>query len=225
MAKILIVEDDPELSGVLQDWLVSEHHVVDTVDDGTEADQLLRHYAFDLVVLDWDLPGMLGVEVCRQFRSRGGSTPILMLTGKGEIKDKTTGLDAGADDYLTKPFHPDELSARVRALLRRPAPVTATNELKAGDLVLEPGTYRVMRAGKDIRLLPKEFALLEFLMRHPNVVFSAEALIDRVWSSDSDASPDTVRTNIKRLRQKIDTEGQRPMIATVHGVGYKLEVP
>lgn len=224
MAKILIVEDDQELAGVLQDWLVSEHHVVDTVDNGAEADQMLRHYAFDLLVLDWDLPGMPGVQVCKNFRTRGGLTPILMLTGKSEIKDKTVGLDAGADDYLTKPFHPDELSARVRALLRRPAPVSATNELKAGDLLLEPNTYRVTRAGKELRLLPKEFALLEFLMRHPNVVFSADALIDRVWSSESDASPDTVRTNIKRLRQKIDIEGERPMILTVHGVGYKLDV-
>lgn len=225
MAKIIIVEDDKELAGVLQDWLVSEHHVVDTVDNGSEADQLLRHYAFDLIVLDWDLPGMPGVDVCRNFRSRGGQTPILMLTGKGEIKDKTMGLDAGADDYLTKPFHPDELSARVRALLRRPAPVSATNELKAGDLVLEPSTYRVTRGGKEVRLLPKEFALLEFLMRHPNVVFSADALIDRVWSTESDASPDTVRTNIKRLRQKIDADESRPVIVTVHGVGYKLDVP
>lgn len=225
MAKIIIVEDDRELAGVLQDWLVSEHHVVDTIDNGSEADQLLRHYAFDLIVLDWDLPGMPGVDVCRNFRSRGGQTPILMLTGKGEIKDKTMGLDAGADDYLTKPFHPDELSARVRALLRRPAPVSATNELKAGDLVLEPSTYRVTRGGKEVRLLPKEFALLEFLMRHPNVVFSADALIDRVWSTESDASPDTVRTNIKRLRQKIDADELRPVIVTVHGVGYKLDVP
>lgn len=223
MAKILIVEDDRELAGVLQDWLCSEHHVVDTIDNGSEADQMLRHYAFDLLVLDWDLPGMPGVEICRNFRSRGGTTPILMLTGKGEIKDKTAGLDAGADDYLTKPFHPDELSARVRALLRRPSAVAASNELRVADLAMEPATYRVTRAGKELRLLPKEFALLEFLMRHPNVVFSAEALIDRAWSTESDASPDTVRTNIKRLRQKIDTEGSKQLIITVHGVGYKLD--
>jgi DNA-binding response OmpR family regulator len=223
MAKILIVEDDRELAGVLQDWLVSEHHVVDTVGNGSEADQLLKHYAFDLLVLDWDLPGMPGVQICKNFRSRGGVTPILMLTGKGDIKDKTVGLDAGADDYLTKPFHPDELSARVRALLRRPGQVSATNELRVGDLVLEPTIYRATRKGKELKLLPKEFALLEFLMRHPNVVFSAEALIDRVWSTESDASPDTVRTNIKRLRQKVETEGEKALIVTVHGVGYKLD--
>ncbi|MFN8656268.1 MAG: response regulator transcription factor [Candidatus Obscuribacterales bacterium] len=222
MAKILIVEDEPDLSDPIRAFLMHEHHIVEVVDNGLEALERLRFYKYDVIILDWMLPGLQGVEVCKQFRAGGGTTPILMLTARKQTTEKIFALDAGADDYLTKPFDVQEVSARVRALLRRPAAMSG-NVLKARNLVLETSTFKVTREDEDIQLLPKEFALLEFLMRHPNQVFSAEALLDRVWASDSDASPETIRTYVKRLRQKIDTTGQPSIIGTVHGVGYKLD--
>ncbi len=222
MAKILIVEDEPDLSDPVRAYLEHEHHLVEVVSDGQEAVERLRFYKYDVIVLDWILPGMSGIEVCKAFRAAGGTTPILMLTSRGQMQDKITGLDSGADDYLTKPFDIPEVSARVRALLRRPTHVNTTT-LSARNVVMQPGSFKVTREGADVQLLPKEFALLEFLMRHPGQVFSAEALLDRVWSSESEASPETIRTYIKRLRQKIDTDGQPSLISTVHGVGYKLD--
>jgi DNA-binding response OmpR family regulator len=222
MAKILIVEDEPDLSEPVRAYLTHEHHLVEVVGDGLEAMERLRFYKYDVIILDWMLPGMQGVDVCKNFRTNGGTTPILMLTSRKQTQDKIAGLDAGADDYITKPFDVQEISARVRALLRRPQ-VVNSNVLRARNLVLETSTFKVTRDEQDIQLLPKEFALLEFFMRHPNQVFSAEALLDRVWSSESEASPETIRTYIKRLRQKIDTETQPSIISTVHGVGYKLE--
>ncbi len=222
MAKILVVEDDLDLCEMTVEWLGFEHHTVEAVHNGRQGYEHLQSYAYDLVILDWDLPEMAGIEICSKYRLSGGSTPIIMLTGKGAIKEKETGLDAGADDYLTKPFHMKELSARIRALLRRPQALT-TNVLKAGDISLEPSTYHVTKGGIEIGLLPKEFAMLEFLMRHPGQVFSAEALLDRVWKADSDASPDAIRTCLKRLRKKIDGADGTSVIRTVHGVGYKLE--
>ena len=222
MAKILIVEDEPDLSDPVKAYLEHEHHLVEVVSDGQEAMERLRFYKYDVIILDWILPGMTGLEICKAFRASGGTTPVLMLTSRKQTQDKIAGLDSGADDYLTKPFEVGEVSARVRALLRRPTHVNATT-LSAKNVVLQPGSFTVTRDGATVQLLPKEFALLEFLMRHPGQVFSAEALLDRVWSSESEASPETIRTYIKRLRQKIDTDGQPSLIATVHGVGYKLD--
>lgn len=224
MAKILLVEDEPDLSELVGEWLKAEHHVVEIVANGEDAVDRLRFYKYDIVILDWMLPQKSGIEVCKQYRSTGGTTPILLLTAKKHVDEKEAGLDAGADDYLTKPFEMKELSARIRALLRRPQAFSGS-KLQVGDLSLEPNTFKVMRGQDEINLLPKEFALLEFLMRHPNQVFSAEALLDRVWSSDSEASPETIRTYIKRLRKKIDVDGQASILSTVHGVGYKLDAP
>lgn len=165
---------------------------------------------------------MSGPEICSQFRQQGGQTPILMLTGKKELEDKTAGLDAGADDYLTKPFHMQELSARLRALLRRGAAAVSRTVLTAGHVMLDPATRKVTTQGKEVALQPREYALLEFLLRHPNQPFSAEAILDRVWSSESDASPDTVRLQIMRLRHKIDIDGKESMVRTIHRVGYML---
>jgi len=218
MAKILVVEDDLELSGVIGDWLAAENHSVDIVHDGQEARDRLKHYNYDMAILDWQLPVMSGVELCKGYRASGGTMPILMLTGLRAVENRIEGLDAGADDYLMKPFELSELSARMRALLRRPAQYGGKT-LKARNITLETDTYRVTVDDKDVTLLPKEFALLEFLMRHPNQVFSSEALIDRVWPSDSEASPDTVRTYVNRLRKKVDAD----VIRTIHGIGYKLE--
>lgn len=224
MAKVLVIEDEPDFSDLIGGWLKNENYTVETVDTGEDGLDRLKFYKYDIIILDWVLPGLSGVEVCRDYRNTGGTTPILMLTSKKHVDEKSQGLDAGADDYLTKPFELKELSARVRALLRRPS-AFAGSILKVGTLALEPNSFKVKRGADEISLLPKEFALLEFLMRHPNQVFSAEAILDRVWASESEASPETIRTYIKRLRKKLDVEGQPSILATVHGVGYKLEPP
>ncbi|MCC6980185.1 MAG: response regulator transcription factor [Candidatus Melainabacteria bacterium] len=224
MAKVLVIEDEPDFSDLIGGWLKNENYTVETVDTGEDGLDRLKFYKYDIIILDWVLPGLSGVEVCRDYRNTGGTTPILMLTSKKHVDEKSQGLDAGADDYLTKPFELKELSARVRALLRRPS-AFAGSILKVGTLALEPNSFKVKRGADIISLLPKEFALLEFLMRHPNQVFSAEAILDRVWASESEASPETIRTYIKRLRKKLDVEGQPSILATVHGVGYKLEPP
>jgi DNA-binding response OmpR family regulator len=224
MAKILIVEVDLDLCTKVRNWLARDRHSIETVDNGKEALGLLRFYKYELVILDWNLPDLTGLEICKEFRDFGGRTPILMLTGKSEVKDKTSGLDAGADDYLTKPFHFEELSSRIKALLRRPSGLVE-EVIKVGTLTLETSSGRVENGGSLIPLLPKEFALLQFLMRHPNQVFSAEALLERIWASDSDSSANTVRTYMYTLRKKISPRGTSQLIQTVHGVGYRLEAP
>lgn len=224
MAKILIVEDEVDLAGPIRDSLERQHHVVEMVHNGQEALQCLKVYKYDLVILDWMLPGMSGKEIVAQFRSTGGITPVIMLTARSSIEDKEAGFDAGADDYLTKPFHLTELHARVRALLRRPHSMEG-KALEVAGLRLDPTARKVTRNDEEIHLLPKEFSLLEFLMRHPNQVFSAESILDRVWESDTMALPDTIRTHIKTLRKKIDVPGKPSIIVTVHGIGYKLEAP
>lgn len=221
MAKILLVEDDRHLAGTVRDFLKFENYLVETTETGTDALDLLRAFEYDLVILDISLPKLSGLEVARQYRESGGSTFILMLTGKDTVPDKELGFDAGADDYLTKPFHLKELSARVRALLRRPKNLCA-DVLKYRNIILERGSFRVTRDGQDVHLPRMEFALLEFLMRHPDQVFSAEALLERVWTSDSERSAETIRSCVKKLRSKIDTDGQPSLIKNVHGVGYKL---
>jgi DNA-binding response OmpR family regulator len=221
MAKIFLLEDEKPLADIVMDWLTSQNHMVDWVNLVNEAKIRLKIYPYDLVILDVNLPDGNGMDVCRDFRSNGGTTPILMLTGRNKVQEKAAGLDAGADDYLTKPFHMDELAARVRALLRRPA-VFVGNVLKFEGLELNTGTHRVTKDGTEIQLLPKEFALLEFLMRHSGQVFSADALIERLWPTDSDASPDAIRIYITRLRNKIDVKGTPSLISTMRGVGYRL---
>lgn len=223
MAKILIVEDNSELMDNVRDWLTQEQYVVDCCTDGVEALAYLGTYEYDAIVLDWTLPKMSGIEVCKQYRSQGGSTPIIMLTGRRTLDDKEIGLDAGADDYLTKPFEVRELSARIRALLRR-APKVAGDVLKAGHLALDKETHKVTKNGQEVHLMPKEFAILELMMTYPSKIFSAESLIERVWSSSSDASPEIVRKYINRLRAQVDTEGAPSVIRTVHGVGYALDI-
>ncbi len=223
MAKILLVEDEPDLSELIREWLKADKHVVEVVSSGEDAIDRLKFYKYDVVILDWILTGKSGLQVCQEYRATGGTTPILFLTAKKMIDEKEAGLDAGSDDYLTKPFEMKELSARLRALLRRPQVFSGSN-LKVGGLDLDTSTRKVFYHGEELSLLPKEFALLEFLMKHQNKVFSSEALIERVWNSESDASPEVIRTYIKRLRKRLDIEGKPSLLQTVHGVGYKLEV-
>lgn len=223
MAKILVVEDNSDLLDNIREWLLMEQHIVDCVGEGTQAVAYLESYDYDLVVLDWTLPGMSGIEICKQFRGKGGVTPILMLTGRRSIDDKESGLDAGADDYLTKPFEMRELSARVRALLRR-APSPPSQQLKARDVVLDRQAKRVTKNGKELKLMPKDFAILEVLMTYPDRVFSAEALVERIWSSDADVTSEVVRKHINRIRTQVDSGEGESLIRTVHGSGYSLHL-
>jgi DNA-binding response OmpR family regulator len=224
MAKILLVEDDRHLADTICTWLKLESYLVEKAETGTDALDLLRAYPYDLVILDVELPRLNGLEVCRQYRAQGGTSLVLMLTNKSTITDKEAGFGMGADDYLTKPFHLKELSARLRALLRR-SQTLSNDVLTAGKLELDPRSRKLTRGGEDIHLPKMELALLEFFMRCPNQVFSSEALLERVWSSESERSSDTIRSCIKKLRNKIDVEGEQSMIKNVHGVGYVFEVP
>lgn len=221
MAKILLVEDDPDLSAFVREWLEFEKFRVEHVDDGADALQMLQVTGFDLVILDWDLPSMSGTELCRRFRASGGTTPVLMLTGKQAIDDKVAAFGVGADDYLVKPFHLNELSARLKALLRR-GTVASDNKLRLRDIELDRLTHDVYVKGELIKLYPREYDLLEFLMSSPNVAFSADELLSKVWTMDANASETAVRTCIKTLRRKISGEPDDSPIETVHGVGYKF---
>lgn len=224
MSKLLIVDDDVNLVDTIAEFLRAEHHVVEAVHDGEMARDLLKTYVYELVILDLGLPDIDGLTVLTGYRSAGGTAKVLILTGKDKIEEKEAGLDAGADDYLTKPFHVKELAARVRALLRRPLQAL-TDELRAACLIVHPKDHKVFKNGQEVNLSPKEFALLEFFMRYPNQLFSADAILDRVWHSESDVSPDTVKVCINRLRNKIGTDSDSPTITNVFGVGYKLELP
>ncbi len=221
MAKILIVEDDTSLGDNLKRWLASENHVVYLIEDGREALEHIKFYQYDVIVLDWTLPDVSGLEILKAYRAGGGIARVIMLTGRSRIEEKEIGLDSGADDYLTKPFHPKELSARLRALIRRPTPV-AEEQLVCGDLTLLVHNRMLLKGEDEISLLPSEFALLEFLMKHQDQVFTPEALLNRIWPTESEVSPQSVRTYMSRLRKKIDTEGQPSLIQNVHGVGYRM---
>lgn len=222
MSKILIVEDEKLLAREIQEWFEHEKYIVETVSSGEEALSCLAVYKFDAIILDWMLPYTDGLQTCKSYRASGGKTPILMLTARDSLECKELGLDSGADDYLTKPFQMKELAARIRALIRRSSRAQEFM-LKVRGLELDPLSRRVIRDGQELHLEPKEFNLLEFLMRHSNRTFSADALIDRVWESNTSASSDTLRTYIKSIRKKIDIAGQDSYIVTVHGVGYMIK--
>lgn len=221
MAKILLVEDDKKLADTVQMLLELENHKVEMAYDGGEAEDRLAAFDYDLLILDWDLPVRSGVEICRNFRSKGRLTPVLMLTGKQAIQEKEQGFDAGADDYLTKPYHPRELAARVRALLRRPQ-VYSGDKLSWRDIEVDMTSRKVTRGGEEIALQPMEFTLLTFFMKHPNQVFGADALLKRCWDDSADVSSDSIYTCIRRVRKKVDRDGMGSVIRTVHGVGYSL---
>ena len=222
MPTILLVEDDQDLATTVTDHLESERYTVEHAADGLTAEEMLAITSFDLLILDWSLPGKTGIEICSAFRARGGQTPIIMLTGKRQIEEKEEGLDTGADDYLTKPFSLRELSARVRALMRRPEQVVST-VITVGDLTMDMTEHSLSRKGEHIHLQKQDFALLEFLMRHPNQAFTSEALINRVWGVESEATAESVRSAIKRLRQKLDNSNDsNSIIENIPRVGYRL---
>lgn len=222
MTKLLIVEDDVDLASVVTQALESEGHAVEASHDGADAIERIRQYKYDLLILDWDLPYHTGLETCRTYRAAGGSSPVLFLTANSTLEAKEAGFDAGADDYLTKPFQLRELKARVKALLRRP-PVIASPHLQVGDLEARLDERRVFCRGNEISLSPKEFGLLTFLMRHPGTVFSNTDILNSLWTSEDEIGTDTIRVHIKNIRAKIDKPGEPSMVRTVFGAGYKLE--
>lgn len=221
--RILVVEDEHKIANSIRKGLEQESFAVDVAYDGTEGYDLASTEDYDAIILDLLLPEMDGITICKKLRQEKIHTPILMLTAKGELDDKVDGLNAGADDYLVKPFAFEELLARVRALIRRPK-TTNGLILTYADLSLNTLTFEVKRAGKEIRLSGKEFSLLEFLLRHPNQTFSKDQIIGHVWNYDADVLPNTVEVYIGYLRNKIDRPFPKlpALIQTVRGFGYKI---
>jgi two-component system phosphate regulon response regulator PhoB len=224
-AKLLLVEDDPALCELLEYRFADAGYLVRATGDGDEALLLAAEDPPDLVILDWMIEGASGIEVCRRLRRAKATAhvPIIMLTARGAEDDRIRGLETGADDYLTKPFSPRELLARVAAVMRRIRPALAGETLTVGDLVLDPVAHRVERGGKPLQLGPTEYRLLKFLMESPGRVFSRGQLLDGVWGADSDIELRTVDVHIRRLRQAIELEGAKDPIRTVRSAGYSLE--
>ena len=224
-ASVLIVEDEEALALLLRYNLEAEGYEVETVARGDEADVLLRERPPDLVILDWMLPGLSGIELCRRLRARPETKllPIIMLTARGEESERVRGLATGADDYVVKPFSVPELSARVRALLRRAAPERLADVLSFGDLQVDREKKRVSRGGRAIELGPTEYRLLEFLMERPGRVFSREQLLDGVWGSEVYIDERTVDVHVGRLRKALNRDHSSDPIRTVRGSGYALD--
>ena len=220
---ILVVEDEHRLANLLRRVLGEERHTVDVAYDGSSGFDLAGSDTYDLVILDLMLPGIDGLEICRRLRAANIQVPILMLTARGAVEDRVAGLKLGADDYLVKPFAMEELLARVAALLRRGRAIDTATQLRVGDLTLDLTRHEATRGGRIIELTAKEFALLEFLMRHPGQVLSRTQITDHVWRYDFDALSNVVDIYIHYLRDKIDRGFPHPMIKTVRGVGYKIE--
>ena len=223
MAKILVVDDDTELSTIIAGFLTQRNYIVETVADGRSALDVLAVSGYDVIVLDLELPYVNGIDVCAQLRASNNTTPIIMLTGKSSLGEKLTGLDCGADDYLTKPFSLKELAVRIKALIRR-SNASYASVLKHSDLELDPMTHTLTKAGKPVHLMPIDFALLEFFMSHPNQVFSNDTLLARVWTSDTEATDDAIRSAVRRLRQKLD-DGQDEASSIIENhrrIGYQF---
>ena len=223
--RILLVEDDAALAELLIYHLTREEFDVQHTSDGEEAMLLAQENAPDLVLLDWMIEGLSGIEVCRRLRRLPGSAnvPIIMLTARGEEADRVRGLETGADDYVTKPFSPRELVARVGAVLRRVRPALAGEQLSYADLEMDIVSHKVKRGNDAVQLGPTEFRLLRHFLEHPRRVFSRERLLDAVWGQDSDIELRTIDVHIRRLRKAINGEGKSDIIRTVRSAGYALD--
>lgn len=220
--RILIVEDEPKMAKLVKRGLEEEGYAVDVSADGVDGLHMASENEYDAVVLDVMLPELDGIEVCQQMRERGRWAPVLMLTARDAISDRVRGLDAGADDYLVKPFSFAELVARLRALLRR-GPTERPNVLVVGPLSMDPATRRVERSGDQVALSPKEHALLEYFMRHPGEVLSRTRILEHVWDFNYDGRSNVVDVYVNYLRRKIDMPYGTGIIRTVRGAGYVLD--
>lgn len=219
--RILVVEDEIKLANAIKRALELQTYAVDVAYNGNDGLDLAIGEKFDAIILDVMMPGIDGFRLLEKMRKEKIATPVLMLTAKGQISDKVNGLDIGADDYMVKPFSFEELFARIRALVRRPV---QANEpvLQVKDLTLNPTTFRVKRAGRDIKLSTKEYALLEYMMRNKNMVLTKEQIVSHVWDYDADVLPTTVEVHMKHLRDKVDTPFGKPLIQTIRGRGYTI---
>ncbi len=223
--RILIVEDEKKMASFLERGLKEEHYTVDIAYDGEKGWEYAMTNDYDLLILDWMLPKMSGVELCHKFRKEGKITPVLILTAKDSIEDKIKGLDQGADDYLTKPFSFDELLARIRALLRRPPHITDKTVLQCANLKLDLIKRQAWAGEQEISLSQKEFALLEFLLRHAGEVVSRTAIAEHVWDLHFDPMSNTIDVYINFLRKKIGETPSKSKIETIRGTGYRLACP
>lgn len=222
MPKFLLVDDDAELCSNLKEWFRGKAIDLETASNGADALQLLNAYSFELILLDWQLPDMTGLTICKRFREAGGDTHIIFLTGKGDIESKEAGLLSGGDDYVVKPFDVRELYARVKSVLRRSIERIPA-DLEIQGLLLNPSERTASVSDKQIQLTPKECAILEYLMRHANRPFSASRLLSAIWPSESDVSEGTVRTSVLNLRRKLAEVGKGDLIKLVVNSGYVIE--
>jgi DNA-binding response OmpR family regulator len=220
--RILVVDDDRRLCAIIKRGLLEEAYAVDLAYDGEEGEYLAEVNTYDLIILDIMLPHKDGIEVCHELRAKKINTPILMLTAKDTVEDRVKGLDTGADDYLVKPFAFNELLARIRALLRREG-IAKAPELRVADLTLNTLTRQIWRGQRTIELTTKEYVILEYLMRHPNVVVTRTMIEEHAWDYDFDSLSNLIDVYIRRLRRKIDNEGEDSLIQTVRGAGYRLK--
>jgi two-component system phosphate regulon response regulator PhoB len=222
---ILIVDDEDALLEIVSYNLERAGFEVVTAHDGEESLTAIAERIPDLVVLDWMLPHVSGIEVCRQIRRLGGNQaiPVIMLTARSDESDKVRALNTGADDYLTKPFSPSELTARIQAVLRRTRPALLAEAVRAGEIEMDLSSHRVFRGGEAISLRPVEFRLLRILLEHPGRVFSREQLLDAVWDRDAEIEPRTVDVHVRRLRKALNAGGRRELIRTVRAAGYAFE--
>jgi len=221
--RILVVDDDRRLCGIIKRGLLEETYAVDVAYDGEEGQYMAEVNPYDLIILDIMMPKKDGIEMCQELRAKRINTPILMLTARDAVEDRVRGLDAGADDYMVKPFSFNELLARVRALLRRET-ITKSPEIKLGDLVLNTLTREVRRRDRTIELTTKEYVILEYFMRHPNVVVTRTMLEEHAWNYDFDSMSNLIDVYIRRLRRKLDDENGESLLQTVRGAGYRLKV-
>lgn len=222
--KILVVDDDPEVRGAVEDGLAVEGYAVRGVADGLAALSELSRWQPDAIVLDILMPVMDGLAVCRQLRALGDRTPVLVLTARDSVSDRVDGLDAGADDYLVKPFALDELAARLRALLRRAVPTPCEDDMiRVGDLVVDPAGRSGHRGERPLEFSRTEFALLELLMLHPGQVLPRETIVERVWGVDFGPDSNSLAVYIGYLRRKLEAGGEPRLVHTVHGIGYRLD--
>jgi len=221
--RILVVEDDEKLAGVIHDGLKRKGYAIDHVSDGKKAESRIQLSSsdYDVIVMDLGLPNKNGHEILKSVRELGISTPVLVLTADDELKTKVALFDAGADDYVVKPFEFDELLGRVRALTRRPQKVLPS-ELKVADIVLNPATQKVIKDGKEVKFTLREFRILEYFMRNPNVVLSREDITSNIWDFNYDSFSNVLDVFVSKIRNKIDKDRNRKLIETVQGVGYRL---
>ncbi len=226
---MLVVEDDRSLADLVRRGLTQELHIVDVAHDGEEGLERAESGAYDALILDLMLPGLDGLDIARRLRAHDNRVPILMLTARDALHDRLRGFDAGADDYLSKPFAFEELLARLRAITRRAGgdagAASESDRLAVGDLVLDLRAHETTRAGHPLELSPKEFALLEYLMRHPGQVMSRTLILERVWDYGFDSFANVVDATVRRLRKVVDEGYDTPLIHTVRGVGYKIKAP